>query len=124
VPIGDPRRGPYLRWLFFGAGCLEPAILDRMLERAPGPAHSEGYGDFEQTLDVVAQAIATGPYLLGAPFTAADVLIGSQLRFGMMMQAVPKRPEIERYVERLGQRPALQRATAKDAELAAVPPAG
>ena len=29
----DPARGTYLRWMFFGAGCIEPAIIDRMLER-------------------------------------------------------------------------------------------
>ncbi len=28
VPVGDPRRGPYLRWLFFGPSCLEPAVID------------------------------------------------------------------------------------------------
>ena len=21
IPLGDPRRGPYLKWLFFGPGC-------------------------------------------------------------------------------------------------------
>src|SRR3954447_11372758 len=25
VPIGDRRRGPYLKWLFFGPSCFEPA---------------------------------------------------------------------------------------------------
>src|SRR5262249_38746819 len=24
VPIDDPRRGPYLKWLFFGPSCVEP----------------------------------------------------------------------------------------------------
>ncbi len=24
VPIGDKRRGPYLKWLFFGPSCVEP----------------------------------------------------------------------------------------------------
>ena len=29
VPVGDPRRGVYLKWLFFGPSCIEPAIIDR-----------------------------------------------------------------------------------------------
>src|SRR5262245_27703651 len=29
----DSKRGTYLRWLFFGAGCLEPALIDRMFSR-------------------------------------------------------------------------------------------
>src|ERR1044071_6609560 len=41
VPLGDPRRGPYLKWLFFGPGCFEPAMTDRAAPRKePGPANS------------------------------------------------------------------------------------
>src|SRR4029453_16673207 len=29
VPIGTPRRGVYLKWLFFGPSCIEAAIMDR-----------------------------------------------------------------------------------------------
>ena len=35
IPIGDPRRGIYLKWLFFGPSCLEAAMLDRAFP-APG----------------------------------------------------------------------------------------
>jgi glutathione S-transferase len=90
VPIGDPRRGPYLKWLFFGPGCLEPA-----------------------------NAVAKGPYLMGEQFTAADVVIGSTLRWGLMFNLLPKRSEFVDYVGRLETRPALKRATALDQELAA-----
>jgi glutathione S-transferase len=24
IPVGDPRRGPYLRWMFFGPSVIEP----------------------------------------------------------------------------------------------------
>src|SRR5687767_7771713 len=26
IPVGDPGRGVYLKWLFFGPSCLEPAV--------------------------------------------------------------------------------------------------
>src|SRR6185312_7827638 len=29
VPIGTPRRGVYLKWLFFGPSCFEAAVVDR-----------------------------------------------------------------------------------------------
>ena len=77
-----------------------------------------GYGDFDTTMDVVARAVTPGPYLLGERFSTADVLIGSALRWGMMVGSVPQRPEFAAYVERLDARPALQRAQAKDQELA------
>ena len=63
--------------------------------------------------------LAKGPYLMGEQFTAADVVVGSTLRFGMMFKLVPERPEFTAYTNRLAARPALQRAEAKDKELAA-----
>ena len=56
---------------------------------------------------------------MGEQFTAADVVIGSGLRWGMLFKLLPERPEFTAYVGRLAQRPALQRAEAKDKELAA-----
>ncbi|HJQ55384.1 MAG TPA: glutathione S-transferase family protein [Vineibacter sp.] len=119
VPAGDKRRGPYLKWLFFGPSCLEPAIVDRMFKRPDAAASSLGYGSFDATLDVVAKAVAAGPYLLGEKFTAADVVIGSNLIWGAMTQTVPERPAFSAYTGRLQARPALQRVYAKDAELVA-----
>jgi glutathione S-transferase len=119
VPIGDPRRGTYLRWLFFAPSCLEPAMTDRAFPRQEQPRRGTlGYGDFDTVMKVVAEAAAPGPYLLGEQFTAADVVLGSTLRWGMMFDLLPKRPEFVAYVNRLEQRPALQRATALDQALA------
>jgi glutathione S-transferase len=120
VPIGDARRGPYLKWLFFGPGCIEPAITDRAYPRAKEPWRGAlGYGDFATVMDVVAKAVEPGPYLMGDHFTAADIVVGATLRWGMMFDLLPKRPEFLAYVGRLEQRPALQRATAADQALAA-----
>src|SRR5205085_1039446 len=75
-----------------------------------------GYGDFDTVMNVVAQAVASGPFILGDQFTAADVVIGSDLRFGMMFKLISERAEFTAYTGRLAQRPALQRAEAKDKE--------
>jgi glutathione S-transferase len=120
VPVGDPRRGPYLKWLFFGPSCIEAAIMDRANPRKEEPRRGMlGYGDFDTVMNVVARAVEPGPYLMGEQFTAADVVVGSTLRWGMMFDLLPKRPEFVSYVGRLEQRPALQRATALDQKLAA-----
>lgn len=119
VPIGDPRRGTYLKWLFFAPSCIEPAITDRAFPRKEEARRSTlGYGDFETVMEVVAGGVEPGPYLMGEQFTAADVALGSTLRWGMMFGLLPKRPEFVAYVSRLEARPALQRATALDQELA------
>ena len=78
-----------------------------------------GYGDFDTVMNVLANAVAKGPYLMGEQFTAADVVIGSGVRWGMQFKLLPARPEFLAYAARLGERPALQRAEAKDKELAA-----
>ena len=39
--LGDPLRGPYLRWLAFYGACFEPAVGDRALKRDPAPAPHE-----------------------------------------------------------------------------------
>jgi glutathione S-transferase len=120
VPVGDPRRGHYLKWLFFGPSCIEPAIIDRMFPRTGDiPRAALGYGDYDTVIEVLAEAVRRGPYLLGEQFTAADVVIGSGLRWGMMFKGLPERPEFVAYAGRMAERPAAKRATQKDQELAA-----
>ena len=122
VPVGDKRRGLYLKWLFFGPSCVEPAITDRAFPRKEEARRGTlGHGDYDTVIDVLAKGVAGGPYLLGEQFTAADVIIGSGLRWGMMFKLIPERPEFMAYVGRLNERPALKRAQEKDA--AASPPA-
>jgi glutathione S-transferase len=120
VPIGTPRRGAYLKWLFFGPGCLEPAVIDRAAPRKEAPRRAMlGYGDFDTTMDVIAAAVAQGPWLMGEQFTAADVVIGANIRWGMMFKMVPERQTFLDYAARIAARPAAQRAEAKDKALQA-----
>lgn len=120
VPPGDPRRGDYLKWLFFGPSCVEPAILERSFPRKQdAPRAAAGFGTADTVFEVLAKAAgAAKPYLLGEQFTAADIVIGSGLRWGTMFKLVPERPEFASYIARLSERPALQRATQLDAALA------
>jgi len=120
VPVGTPRRGVYLKWLFFGPSVIEPAMTDRAFPRKESPrASAVGWRDFDTVLDIVAKALTPGPYLMGEQFTAADVVIGSGLRYGMMFKLIPERKEFADYVARFAARPAAKRAEAKDRELSA-----
>ena len=90
VPVGTPRRGVYLKWLFFGPGCIEPAVIDRACPRKEEARRAMlGYGDFDTTMNVVAEAVEKGPWLMGEQFTAADVVIGSQHPLGHDVQDDP-----------------------------------
>ena len=116
--LGDPRRGAYLRWLAFYAGCFEPAVMDRFLKHTP-PADQSIYRDFDTMLDILEAQLAKGPYLLGDQFTAADILWGGSLRWTMMFGIVPQRPVFSAYADRIGARAAVQKIDALDATLAA-----
>ena len=118
-PIGSPARGSYYRWLFFGA-CAEAAVIDRMLSRPPPSRPGAlGYGCYEDAVATLAKAITPGPYILGAQFSAADVYIGSQIAFGMMVKALEPLPAFQEYVNRLQQRPAYRRFTEQGERIAA-----
>lgn len=117
--LNDPLRGPYLRWLAFYGSCFEPAVIDRSMKRDPAPAATSPYGDFDTMLRTLTDQLESGPYLFGDRFTAADVLWGSALAWITGFGLVPASPPIERYVRAVQSRPAMTRARAKDAELAA-----
>ena len=117
--IGDPLRGPYLRWMAFYGSCFEPAIVDRAQKNPPPAPSMCPYGDYDTMLKTLTDQLAKGPYLLGKKFTAADVLWGTALTWITMFQLVPEMPVIRAYIDRINARPAVARVKAKDAELAA-----
>ncbi|WP_375408800.1 glutathione S-transferase family protein, partial [uncultured Methylobacterium sp.] len=106
--IGDPLRGPYLRWMVFYGSSFEPAVIDRALEREPGPQAMSGYGDFDRVLATLVDALKKGPYLLGERFSAADVLWGSALSWTVGFKLVPEDPAIMAYLARRNARAAVQ----------------
>ena len=117
--IGDPLRGPYLRWLFYYGSSFEPALIDKSLKREPAPASTSPYGDYETMLKTLTDQLATGPFLLGERFTAADVLWGTALRWTTMFKLVPETPVVTGYIARVTSRPAVARAAKIDADLIA-----
>jgi glutathione S-transferase len=117
---GSPERGTYYRWMFFGAGCLEPAMIDRMLSRpAPSRPAALSYGCYEDAVATIERALTPGPYLLGERFSAADLYIGAQIGFGLMVKALEPRPAFEAYLSRVQGRPAWKRFMEKSEKIAA-----
>lgn len=117
----DPARGAYYRWLFFGAGCIEPAVSNKSLgfDIPADKRGMVGYGSMDSVLDTLEEAVAEGPYLLGEQFTAADVYIGSQIAFGTMFGTIEKRPAFLAYLQRVSMRPAAVAAREIDDEIIA-----
>ena len=118
--LDEPVRGTYLRWMFFGAGCVDSALIDRMLARpAPERTSALGYGRYEDLVETLEKAITPGPYILQQRFSAADVYLGSQINFGMISKTLEPRAAFQNYVNLLVQRPAYKRFQAQREQLLA-----
>lgn len=109
-PANDPARGTYYRWLFFGASCVDAAVVDRLTQRPVSKPEYTGYGTYESTVATLEKALQPGPFILGERFSAADVYLGAQIGWGTMMKALEPRPVFAQYLERCSARPAYQRA--------------
>ena len=118
-PLGDPLRGPYLRWMAFYGSCFEPAIVDQWMKNKPADKTACHYGDFDTMFNTLIEQLSKGPYLLGERFSALDILWGTAFGWMMMFGLVPKLPVIEQYVARVQGRPSAVAANEKDAALAA-----
>ena len=118
-PIGDALRGPYLRWMVYYGSCFEPAVMDRSIQREPLSPTACAYGDYDTMLKTLTDQLEQGPWLLGDTFTAADVLWATALNWTTQFKLVPELPVLRAYIDRVLARPAMQRAAAADAALAA-----
>ena len=117
--VGDPLRGPYLRWLTMYGSCFEPAVVDRYMKHELAPTSTTPYGDFDTLLNVIDNQLAEGPWLFASRFTAADILWGTGLAWTTAFKLVPETPNIMAYVKRVMDRPASQEVKQIDAEMAA-----
>jgi glutathione S-transferase len=114
------ERARYLRWMFFTAGPLEAAMMDKALG-VQVPAEREGmvgYGSFARAVDTLEQAVSASDYVAGDRFTAADVYVGSAVGWFTQFGMLDKRPAFDAYLARLWDRPAWVRAREIDDVLA------
>lgn len=109
-------RALYYRWLAFGPGPLEAALVDRAFDRAP-PEDKQAmshYGAYDRVLDALEQGLAGRDYIASDRFSAADLLIGAQLEWGLSFGTIEERSGFRAYVARVTDRPARRRAQALD----------
>ena len=113
-PIGDARRGPYLSWLVYNDGVLDPVIAAKF----GGWTYDKrgvSFGAFDDMVANLNGALEKSPYLTGETFTAADLLLCGGLNFAVnFTKAIPATPAITGYLQRCMSRPAFARAVAKD----------
>ena len=105
-PVGDPQRGRYLSWLVWYQGVLEPVtILD--WAGLDHPAVAASLRDYDTALQRLDEALRHQPYLLGAEYSAADLLCSGPFAwFGDRMRVTPA---VSDWVARCQDRPSLRR---------------
>jgi glutathione S-transferase len=116
--VDDPARGTYLRWSLFAPSVIEPGSMAKMA----GWSFKEGqagWGSHEAMLSAMESAIRDRAFILGDTFSMADVIFGGTVRYMVTFKMVEPRPAFLAYAERLAARPALKRAEARNAAIAA-----
>ena len=113
-PIGDTKRGPYLSWLVYNDGVLDPVIAAKF----GGWTYDKrgvSFGAFDDMVANLNGALEKSPYLTGETFTAADLLLSGGLNFAVnFTKAIPATTAITDFLRRCMSRPAFARAVAKD----------
>ena len=119
-----PDFAPFLYWFHFANGNLQPVMLRRMTLGRALPADHPVLAATQERLDkvlaLVEERLGQAPYFAGDEFTAADIMSVFSLttmRLFLPVDLAPY-PQVRAYLQRIGQRPAYQRAMAKgDPEL-------
>ena len=112
---GSPERGSYYRWLFFAAGCVEPALLDAMSPRgAPANSRAAGYGSYDAVVDTLRQVLGARAWVAGERFSAADLYVAAELGFMSLFGAPRIKGDavFEAYLARCTDREGYRRANA------------
>ena len=112
--VGEPGRGAYLSWLAYYSGVLEPAFMSKFMNFEV-PRVAAGWVPVDEAMAAVLTLLASGPYMLGAQFSALDVLYGTMFALFAQSPILPKSAVLDEYVRRVLARPAYARASARDA---------
>jgi glutathione S-transferase len=118
--VDDPARAAYLRWSFFAPSVVEPGAMAKVAGWSFKDSQA-GWGSYDAMITAMESAVAGRAFLLGDTFTMADVVFGGTLRYMLGFKMMEPRPAFTAYAERLADRPALQRAEARNAALRASP---
>lgn len=115
-----PEFANYLFWYHFANGSMMPNLMMPMVLGIAG-AKMEGVlveslvGRGTRALQVIEQRLGEAPYFAGAEFTAADIIMLFPLTTmrAFVKTDISTMPNLRAYLQRIGERPAYQRAMAK-----------
>jgi len=117
--IGTKDRAYYYQWMMFAMATLEGPIIDyyaatvQTPEESRNPAEAaDAMARFRDAADVLEAHLQGRDWLLGAQFTAADVVTVSLVAWARLMGVLTDYPVLEAYMKRGAARPANKAARA------------
>ena len=111
--LDDPKRGAYLKWMFFCHGPLTEYMDLRSLEvsneRIEQKKRGLAFGDQETLFAFLKQGMQqANPYLLGGKISAADLYLGYWLVFAIAFKILPYLDEFKPFLELIKQRDSMK----------------
>ncbi len=120
-PAGSAARAHHEQWSFFAIGELEQPLwtMGKAKFALPEPQRVRAIlptaeWEFQRALAVLSQGLGDNDYILGERFQATDILLGHTLFWTAAFKQSVEQPNLQRYAERLQQRPALAAARLRE----------
>ncbi|CAB4881264.1 unannotated protein [freshwater metagenome] len=111
---GTYERAQVYQWVFFAMTEIEPPMLEIWHHREAAPQIVDGLLERAQAaVDVLESAIGGREFLVGDRLSVADIIAARVAGFIPAVGAGELGPNVQAYIERHAQRPAIQRALAK-----------
>ena len=111
--LDDPKRGAYLKWMFFCHGPLTEYIDIKNLQVPPENIEknrrSLSFGNEAAVFDFLKQGIGqASPYLLGEKVSAADLYVAYCLIFAISAKILPAFDEFRPFLQQMARRDSLK----------------
>jgi glutathione S-transferase len=116
--IDDPMRPAYLTWNVYSDSVFDP-VLCAKAHGLKYIGNDYPFGLYEDMVANVERHLSENEYAAGDRFTAADTQLGAAVIYTMNnLKLLPERPAFKEYAARLEARPAYQRVSQRDYEMA------
>ena len=111
--LDDPKRGEYLKWLFFCHGPLTEYMdmksVELSLEQIEEKRGSLSFGNETSLLDFIKAGLKQAkPYLLGEKITAADLYLAYWMMYAISFKILPYLDEFKPFIQRIQQRESVK----------------
>ena len=107
------ERGRFLYWMLYTPAVIEPAMGEKF-RGVESNRFSNGWGDYDLMLETLEAGLESGPWILGDPFSAADVMVGSSVVFMRQFGMLRDSSSLGAYADRCLERPGYATARALD----------